>query len=95
MGAVTVWLNQAHACCGYLRWPTDSELLDWNCSTRAELPAGSLISWYVWRQQLYGDYLANHPDQWPLTTASACGSTSLAAERMLSPMLTGPPEGSS
>ena len=74
MGAVTVWLNQVHACCGDLTWPSDPQILDWNCSTRSRLPTGSLISWYVWRQQIYQDYLANHPEQWPLTTAAACAS---------------------
>ena len=74
MGAVTVWLNQAHAGYEDLRWPSDTEILDWNCSTRSALPNSSLISWYVWRQRIYQDYLANHPRQWPLTTAAACGS---------------------
>jgi hypothetical protein len=72
MGAIPVWLNQAHACCGDLRWPDDDELLDWNCATRSRLPAHSLISWYVWRQHIYDDYLANHPEQWALTTGAAC-----------------------
>jgi hypothetical protein len=79
MGAVTVWLNQAHAGYEDLRWPSDTEILDWNCSTRSALPNGSLISWYVWRQRIYQDYLANHPRQWPLTTAAACGSRGPAA----------------
>jgi hypothetical protein len=72
MGAVTVWLSQAYACCEDLVWPTDAELLNWNCTVRWSLPEGSLLSWYVWRQQEYRDYLANHPRQWRLTTADAC-----------------------
>jgi hypothetical protein len=72
MGAVTVWLGQAHACCEDLVWPTDPELVDWNCTIRSTLPKGSLISWYAWRQQKYRDYLANHPAQWRLTTGAAC-----------------------
>jgi hypothetical protein len=72
MGAVTVWLNQAHAGWGDLTWPSSREILDWNCSTRSALPSGSLISWYVWRQRNYRDYLAAHPRQWRLTTAAAC-----------------------
>ena len=51
MHAVPVWLNQSHAasCCS-LVFPAKAQILEWNCSVRAALPAGSLISWYVWRQ---------------------------------------------
>ena len=72
MGAVTVWLSQAHACCEDLVWPTDTDILDWNCTIRSALPKGSLVSWYAWRQATYRDYLANHPEQWPLTIRAAC-----------------------
>ena len=72
MGAVTVWLSQAHACCEDLVWPTDTEILDWNCTIRSALPRGSLVSWYAWRQAEYRDYLANHPEQWQLTIRPAC-----------------------
>jgi hypothetical protein len=72
MGAVPVWLNQAHACCEDLVWPTREQLGDWNCATRRALAPGSLLSWYPWRQQKYPDYLAKHPEHWRLTTADAC-----------------------
>ncbi len=89
MGAVTVWLNQVHACCGDLIWPSDTQILDWNCSTRSSLPTGSLISWYVWRQQIYQDYLANHPEQWSLTTAAACASAPQAPANTALPAIGG------
>jgi chitodextrinase len=73
MHAIPVWLNQSHsASCCSLVFPTQSQILDWNCAVRKALPAGSLISWYVWRQSIYGDTLANHPEDWPLTTAAGC-----------------------
>ena len=73
MHAIPVWLNQSHsASCCSLVFPTQSQLLDWNCAVRNALPAGSLISWYVWRQSIYGDTLANHPEAWPSTTAAGC-----------------------
>ena len=73
MHAVPVWLNQSHAasCCS-LVFPTKAQILEWNCSVRAALPAGSLISWYVWRQGIYGDTLSAHPEDWTSTTAAAC-----------------------
>jgi hypothetical protein len=75
MQAIPVWLNQAHACSGCgLVWPTHADLTDWNCAVRNALPEGSLISWYVWRQGIYQDYLANHPEEWSSTTAAACGT---------------------
>jgi hypothetical protein len=77
IGGVPVWLNQAHAasCCD-LVYPTAAEIKDWNCATRSALPKGALISWYVWRQNIYPSYLANHRDEWPLTVASACRRSS-------------------
>ena len=72
MGAATVWLSQAHACCEDLVWPSDAEIVDWNCAIRSRLPEGSHISWYAWRQEKYRDFLANHQDQWPLTVGAAC-----------------------
>jgi hypothetical protein len=75
MGAVPVWLNQVHSGVGSLVLPTPEQLLDWNCATRAALPSGSLISWYVWRQSIYSDYLANHPELWPATTQAGCPGT--------------------
>ncbi len=72
MGAVVIWLSQAHACCEDLVWPTNSEILDWNCTVRSALPKGSLLSWYAWRQSTYRDYLAKHPEQWQLTMGTAC-----------------------
>ena len=73
MHAVPVWLNQSHAasCCS-LVFPTKAQILEWNCSVRAALPAGSLISWYVWRQGIYSDTLSAHPEDWTSTTAAAC-----------------------
>jgi chitodextrinase len=70
---IPVWLNQAHAasCCN-LVMPTQAQVLDWNCAVRKVLPPGSLVSWYVWRQGIYSDQLANHPEDWPDTTASIC-----------------------
>jgi len=48
--------------------PTAPQLLDWHCAFRAALPAGSIVSWYVWRQAgIYDDYLVNHPELWPNT----------------------------
>jgi hypothetical protein len=41
---------------------------------RKALPAGSLLSWYVWRQDGYRDVLADHPEIWASTTAAACRS---------------------
>jgi len=38
---------------------------------RAAMPAGAILSWYVWDNQ-YSDFLKNHPSQWPLTGAAAC-----------------------
>ncbi len=72
MQAVPVWLGQSHSGVEDLAWPTSAQLQDWNCAIRAALPAGSLISWYVWRQEMYPDYLANHPEMWPKTTQAVC-----------------------
>jgi hypothetical protein len=72
MRAKTVWLTQAHACCEDLVWPSNAELVNWNCAVRSALPRGSLVSWYPWRQEEYEDYLAHHPEQWRLTKRSAC-----------------------
>ena len=71
MQATPVFLGQAHAV-DDLVWPTSWELQDWNCAIRAALPAGSLISWYVWRQAMYTDYLANHPEMQLMTTQAMC-----------------------
>ncbi len=80
MHAVPVWLNQSHAasCCN-LVFPTQAQLLDWNCSVRKALPVGSLISWYVWRQGIYSDTLSNHPEDWASTTLGACGCLDAAS----------------
>jgi hypothetical protein len=67
--ATPVWLGQSFDDgAGY---PTDAQIKDWNCSMRAIMPAGALLSWYVWANQ-YPDFLKNHPSQWPLVEASAC-----------------------
>lgn len=63
---------QAFRCdnCGEAtRWPTFAEMKDWNGAVRSLAPHA--ISWYPWRQRSYDDYLANHPEMWPATTASA------------------------
>ena len=72
MHAVPVWLDQSHAavlqpCVSDPGADPRVELL-----RRAALPAGSLISWYVWRQGIYGDTLSAHPEDWTSTTAAAC-----------------------
>ena len=46
-------------------------MLDWNCAIVRRSPQ-ALISWYVWRQGIYTDYLANYPADWPSTVAGAC-----------------------
>ena len=62
MHAVPVWLDQAHGGVDGLVFPTQAQILDWNCAVRNALPAGSLISWYVWRQGISdNDTLANPP----------------------------------
>ena len=66
--AKVLWLGQSHSIPAYnLAWPTTAQLADWNQTMRALLPAGSLLSWYVWQQSIYTDYLANHPEQWSVT----------------------------
>ena len=68
MGAVPVFLGQSHsAASDGLVYPSLAQIADWNIAMREELPTGSLISWYVWRQDLYPDYLVNHPEQWDST----------------------------
>lgn len=68
MDAVPVWLGQT---CSSppdnLIMPTAAQLSAYNAALRAALPAGALISWYVWEQGIYPDYLSNHPELWPLT----------------------------
>ncbi len=63
---------QAFRCdnCGEAtRWPSFFEMKDWNAAVRCLGPQA--ISWYPWRQDAYDDYLANHPEMWPATTAEA------------------------
>lgn len=71
MGAIPVSLGQSMTE-GSTPWPTKAQLQDWNCAMRAALPPQALISWYAWRQEIYNDYLVNHPDYWPLTTQAVC-----------------------
>ena len=67
-GAKMVWLGQTHAAASdNIVYPTTAHLKDWNDACRAAMPADSLLSWYVWRQALYPDFLANHPEQWSST----------------------------
>ncbi len=75
MSADAVLDAQAFRCrnCGEAsRFPTAVELKDWNCALRELQP--NAISWYVWRQSIYEDYLANYPALWPTTSPSACGA---------------------
>ena len=70
IGCPMVWLGQSHSAPGdSLVYPSNANIDDWNDAVRAALPADALLSWYVWRQGLYPDYLVNHPTQWPLTVA--------------------------
>ena len=74
MGAEPLIAGQAficRACEEATRWPAAEELQDWNCALRGLNPQA--ISWYVWKQDLYNDYLSNHPDHWGRTTAASCG----------------------
>jgi hypothetical protein len=82
MRAIPVMLAQSHGCttaaCGGkvdAVMPTPSQMNDLNCSFRRILPPGSLISWYVWRQALYTDQLANHPELWPFVGAAMCATS--------------------
>ena len=79
MGAESVLDAQAFRCrnCGEAsRFPTAAEIKDWNCALRDLEP--NAISWYVWRQNIYDDYLANYPALWPSTSPSACGGAAAA-----------------
>lgn len=76
MSADVVFDAQSFRCrnCGEAtRFPTAAEIKDWNCALRELGPQA--ISWYVWRQSIYDDYLANYPALWPNTSPSACGGT--------------------
>jgi len=67
-GAKMVWLGQSHtAPSDNLLYPSDAQISDWNQAIRGVISPTNLISWYVWRQGIYPDYLVNHPTQWPLT----------------------------
>jgi uncharacterized protein (TIGR03437 family) len=73
MRAEPVILGQSFLCpgCGEAtRFPTVEELRDWNCAVRELAPES--ISWYVWRQAIYQDFLANRPTHWPSTSPTAC-----------------------
>ena len=73
MGAVPVFLAQSFSTSTTEVWPTQAQMLDWNCAIREALPSQALISWYVWRQEnLYPDSLAEYPAYWPSTVAGAC-----------------------
>lgn len=79
MGAEATLDAQAFRCrnCGEAsRFPTAAEIKDWNCALRDLQP--NSISWYVWRQSIYDDYLANYPALWPSTSPSACGGLAAA-----------------
>lgn len=71
MGATPILLGQAFAGSpGNFVFPNAAQIRKWNCDLRT-IPAGGL-SWYVWRQNIYSDYLSNHPDDLRVMTASAC-----------------------
>jgi hypothetical protein len=58
---------------GITGYPSDAQIKDFNCSLRERMPELAGISWYVYRQTpLYQDFLANHPEQVPLTGPNAC-----------------------
>jgi hypothetical protein len=64
--------------------PTAANMKSLNCTLRTLLPTGSMISWYVWIQAGYTDYLKNHSELWPDAPASACG-TSMTPQRSARP----------
>jgi uncharacterized protein (TIGR03437 family) len=77
--ALPITLNQAYACSDCtddgLVFPTASQLLDWNCATRA-LPFAA-VDWYPWRKfASYTEAIADVPSLWPFTTSGACTSGS-------------------
>jgi hypothetical protein len=72
MDATPVWLAQSFSGDDQV-FPTNEQLRDWNCAIRRAVPPSALISWYVWRQDIYPDVLADHPEDWQATTAKACG----------------------
>ena len=85
MGAEPVIAGQSficRACAEATRWPTTEEIQDWNCALRSLNPQA--ISWYVWKQELYNDYLSNHPGHWGRTTANACTATGTPPKPVLS-----------
>lgn len=85
MGAEPVVAAQSFickACEEATRWPTAEEIQDWNCALRTLAPQA--ISWYVWKQSLYNDYLSNHPDHWSRTTARACSGAGATPKPALS-----------
>ena len=58
---------------GITGYPSDAQIQDFNCALRQQIPDLAGISWYVFRQApLYQDFLANHPQQIPLTGPNAC-----------------------
>jgi hypothetical protein len=84
MGAKPIVDMQAYRCdnCGEAtRWPTYDEMKDWNCAVRALGPQA--VSWYPWRQQAYDEYLSQHPDMWPATSADNCVAAAVPAARSL------------
>lgn len=70
-GTIPIWLGQVFSDppsnCGF---PSQANLADWNSAIRAALPADALISWYVWYQSSYQDYLKNHTNLLPYTIGS-------------------------
>jgi uncharacterized protein (TIGR03437 family) len=86
MRAEPVILGQSFLCpgCGEAtRFPTIDELRDWNCAIRALSPES--VSWYVWRQAIYQDFLANHPPHWPATSPTACAAANAPTLRAAAP----------
>ena len=73
--AVPVWLGQTFQDTktgGINIMPTPSQLQDANCKIRANLPTGSLITWYAWSDTFYSDDLQSHPELLPFTLSRSC-----------------------
>jgi uncharacterized protein (TIGR03437 family) len=84
MNAEPIVLNQSFLCTNCqeaTRYPTPDEMRDWNCAARS-LGATS-YSWYVWRQNIYQDYLALHPESWPVLSDAACTTRSIELRGMV------------
>jgi hypothetical protein len=59
---------------GITGYPSDQQINDFNCALRQRLPGLAGISWYVWQQSIYPNFLSKHLEQLPLTGPNACPS---------------------